>query len=79
MAFSSRLQPMGKGTGLMFSERPGQRSAAKKKAGGERRSLQALLRLMAEIQLTSWYGKYSHYLQGFNTSQVVVWDFFHQQ
>ena len=24
-------------------------------------------------------GSSSHYLQGFFTSQVVVWDFFHQQ
>ena len=25
--------------------------------------------------ITSWYGNYPHYLQGFFTSQVVVWDF----
>ena len=34
--------------------------------------------LMEEILLTSWYGSVSHYLQGFDTSQVVQ-DFLHQQ
>ena len=27
--------------------------------------------LMEEIRLTSWYGRYPHYLQGFYTSEVV--------
>ena len=34
----------------------------------------------SEIRLTSWgKGSLSHNLQGFYVSQVVVWDFFHQQ
>ena len=32
----------------------------------------------SEIRLTSWYGEYPIIQKGFYTSQVVVWDFFHQ-
>ena len=32
----------------------------------------------SEIRLTSWYGQYP-IISGFYRSQVVVWDFFHQQ
>ena len=33
----------------------------------------------SEIRLTCWYGSFIPLFTGFCTSQVVVWDFFHQQ
>ena len=39
-----------------------------------------MILLMAKIlQSPVEVGSLSHYLQGFYTSRVVVWDFFHQE
>ena len=44
-----------------------------------RRYQNILLMVQKSGKLTSWYGKYPHYLiKLYTPSQVVVWDFFHQ-
>ena len=61
-------------------ERPFQETSASSAEAPKNETTEFDLLLMAEIRLTSWDGKYTHYLQGFSTIQtVVVWDFVRQQ